>query len=1108
MSHITGTVQVLNQPLKIVPGTKTFKPAAAPGGTKLLILHFQNPAFLPGDKLKVKLGYATDTFTAADGPSFWTRPIDVYAFPTGVEITYEAAGPATGGIELDRYGRGERHVGEPGHPSFSNSDPFYQPPAYLEPSYDPWWYCVEPPNWENVASVTDPLDVRARVARSVGMIVSVEVNSSGETVLSTCSVTLVDADKVITAGHCHTPSEALASSVIFNYETLADGTRPPGYQPHFYKVKAVLGHANVGALDYSLLQLAEAPPGIPAIQMRHDLPTVGESVFGVHHPNGAVKKLSLPHVAGFSKVTASSPSAVEVPKDFHISGGSSGSGLFDGAGRIVGVLSSGDPCGKTQSPFSLVYCPTPIVLADLEPSPPSPTTRDVMVVFDRSGSMTMDDGTGRTKIEAARDAVSLFVQLVRANAGNRLGLVSFSTTASQPVDFAIAAVTPTNKKKLTGPAPFTTGIVGALSPGGTTAIGLGLDAARAQFPLAGPNPRAILLLTDGLQNEPPWVHEIEPALNGITVHAIGFGAESSLDGVLLTGLTTLHGGLYMRAGGGLALEKFFANAFGNIFEAGVIFDPETDLPADSNGAPIPFSVCGESALVAVTGWDDPSTDLFLEVRTPGGKVLKSGVPGVESAKGRTWAYLRISLPIGGERDGSWSVRVVRPTGGGEFPPPTPALRYFVNVIPSGGPHMLREPDDRRYYTGDVINPVVLVRHGDGGWPAPMDVRLTVTRPDTGVGNVLSESGLTAPGSLDGDTIPARNASLLAIEAARGTPVARYTDTDFELSDESEHNRGRFEGGGTFGRSLEDLLIVEGNYTFHARAAYGESCRGTRELVWTLHVEVGIDGDRTIVTSTPLDPGPGGRPCVRLTVTPRDRYGNRLGPGRADAFDLGPGAGATLSSPVVDLGAGSYQVDVCGDPDSVDPPTVVLTQPGRPPVVVGPPASRRLVYSVKFLCGTQGADCCGCEPVASGRYATEINIHNPTARPAGVVLRAIALVTGGAVVGREPDVAGPGKVTTLRLPAHSATMVDCCRLTRMVRNADPTGPPPLSLGILEIVSQVELEVTAVYTAGDGAGGTPSIDVQKVSARPATASIDVQKLFARPATSETSTEEKHA
>ncbi|MGH9665952.1 MAG: trypsin-like peptidase domain-containing protein, partial [Bryobacteraceae bacterium] len=339
MSHIIGTVQVLGAPLVIGPGATIFNPPAAPLGTKLLMLHFQNLNFQPGDQLQVNLGYDVDTFTAADGPAFWTRPVNVYAFPAGVQITYIPLGPPTGSVELDQYGRGERHLGEPSqpHPSFSNCDPFYQPPSYVEPQYDPFWYCADPPNWENAACATPSTDVRARVARSVGMIVTVETSdATGILELSSCSVTLVDSDKVLCAGHCHTPEEALSSSVTFDYQTDCAGNQPAGYNPQFFKVKAVLGHKNVDAsLDYSLMQLVNAPAGIPIIQMRPDLPGVGELVFGVHHPNAAVKKLSVPHGEGFAAVTGSTSSGITVPSNFHVSGGSSGSGLFDMAGRIV-----------------------------------------------------------------------------------------------------------------------------------------------------------------------------------------------------------------------------------------------------------------------------------------------------------------------------------------------------------------------------------------------------------------------------------------------------------------------------------------------------------------------------------------------------------------------------------------------------------------------------------------------------------------------------------------------------------------------------------------------------------------------------------------------------
>ena len=1073
MSHVTGTLQVLTPPLTIGPGTTAFNPPAAPGGTKLLMLHFTNLHFQPGDSLRVELGYATDVFTAADGPSFWTRPVNVHATGGSVQVTYVKAGTADGSVDLDKYARGERHDAVPGafHHGNSNSDPFYVDPAYIEPDYDPFWFCAAPPHWDNVAKVASPLDVRAKVARSVGMIVTQDIQAGVEG-LSTCTVTLIDLDVVITAGHCHTPEEALSSSVTFDYVTDADGKRPPGYDARFYKVKAVLAHHNDGIGDFSILRLAEPVVGVPVVQLRHDLPVVGESVFGIHHPNGAVKKVSPRVDEGFSSVKASGPMSITVPSGFHVSGGSSGSGLFDLAGRLVGVLSNGDPCCNFSC-SDLSWFPAATILAATVPAPPPPATRDVIVVFDRSGSMSEDDGHGRSKIEAARDAAALFYQLIRTG-GNRAGLVSFSDTAS--VDQARADVTPALKAALIGPPPYVGGKVGALTPGGATSIGGGLDAAKNGMSPAGANPRAILLMTDGLQNTGLAPGDVD--LSGLSVNAIGFGGESNLDGAMLSSLAAAHGGRYLRAGGGLTLEKFFSDAFGNIFENGVIHDPEVDLPADQDGAQTPFRICGEEAITIVAGWDTTGAALLLEVTGPGGTLITSATPGVASSDGRTWTFLRFNLPLGEERDGPWQVRVVRPRGGGEFPPPAPALRYFINVIATGGPVMSRMPDERTwYYTGDPINPRVLVRHADGGWPEDMHVSLTITRPDDGVGNVLSAAGLGAPGFVDGDVIPARHATLQAIEAATGQPVARYVDTTVTLSDEPGVN-GSFEPGGLFGRPLPDLLNVEGNYTFHARAEYTQGCTGMRELLWSIHVDIGIDPGRTTVTTTPLGNGPDGGACVTMTFTPRDRYGNLLGPGRQDGFTVVAQAGSHPSGPVTDLGDGRYRVDVCSDPDSLAPPAIGIAQPGRPPAVVTAPEFRLFVYSVKFVCGEQKDGCCGCMPVVPGHYATEINILNPHERTVPLAKGVIPLVLAGVAAGREPKTARVTGAVPLTLPPHGATMDDCCQLLDMALGAPPSGPVPLTIGILEIVSTVELAVTAVYTATGCAGGAPSLRVEEI------------------------------
>ncbi|MFE4594789.1 trypsin-like peptidase domain-containing protein [Streptomyces laurentii] len=943
MSHITGTVQTLSPPVTVgpasgapptSPGTWSydFPWVPAPSGTKLVILHFTGVSLPAANRLEVDLGYGTDVFTSADGPDFWTRPVNVYAFPAGrVPIRYVTNGSTTGGATLDRYARGERHAGQQDPTAFSNSDPFLGDAVYTEPKYDPFWFCNTPPNWENAACATPATDVRARVAKSVGMIVMV---SAG--ILSTCSVTLIEPNVVLTAGHCleDVAAEAASASVTFDYATDCAGNRPPGYSARFHKVVKVLGHQwdpNSG-VDYTLLQLKvpAAGLGLTPVPVRPDLPGAGEQVFGIHHPNGAVKKLSPPHTA-FATTLASSARALDVNLD--VSGGSSGSGLFDSAGRIVGILSNGGKC-------LLHYYPTASMLGQLANPPGPQTSRDVMVVLDRSGSMQDTAGTGRdrTKIEEARDAASLFVRLVRAGSGNRLGLVSFSTTATTPVDFALAPVSDTTKNTLTGPPPYTGGIIGALNPGGATTIGGALAAARDQLPPAA-NPRSVLLLTDGLQNTPPMVADVEGTLGGIDVDAVGFGTETSLDGALLTRLTQDHDGLYTRAGNGLALKKFFGLAFGNIFEAGALMDPEYDMPAAIRRSdPIPFQVCGEEALTVIIGWDNPDGDLLIALRTPAGDYVSTA-----STSGATWSFVRVPLPYAQQRDGQWTVQVYRP-GGGEFPPPGVDLRYFVQVVASGGPRLDPVTAPRRYYTGDMVNPMVFLHYGQGGSPPAARADLTVTRPAAGAGNILSQAGLGAPVTVGGDTLPPRQSTLRTLEKAAGHPLFTYTTDTFPLFDDPAHTDGTFEPAGLFGNPLPELLTVEGDYTFHARAVYGEGCASSRETQWTVHVDVSVDPARTTTTVT------GGPTGGTLTLIPRDRYGNQLGPGRLDGLPLTAAPGTTLTGPVTDNGDGSYTVPVTWTAGTPGAPAVIVSQPGRPPVLVNgtplPPG------------GTPCEPCCG------------------------------------------------------------------------------------------------------------------------------------------------------
>ena len=217
MSHITGSI------INVVPATgvgpdhgnmgvnfPTLPPPPpnppsqpGPGGTKYIILHFTNVSLPASNRLEVQLGYGTDVFTSANGTDFWTRPVNLSVLPGGlIPISYITSGAGNGGALISGYARGERHddEGYSGHDGYSNCDPFLKDGAYTEPLYDQFWFCTTPPNvppnWENVACVPAG-DIRKTVARSVGMF----IGGHGDHI-STCSVTLIGPDLIITAGHC------------------------------------------------------------------------------------------------------------------------------------------------------------------------------------------------------------------------------------------------------------------------------------------------------------------------------------------------------------------------------------------------------------------------------------------------------------------------------------------------------------------------------------------------------------------------------------------------------------------------------------------------------------------------------------------------------------------------------------------------------------------------------------------------------------------------------------------------------------------------------------------------------------------------------------------
>ena len=168
--------------------------------------------------------------------------------------------------------------------------------------------------------------------------------------------------------------------------------------------------------------------------------------------------------------------------------------------------------------------------------------------------------------------------------------------------------------------------------------------------------------------------------------------------------------------------------------------------------------------------------------------------------------------------------------------------------------------------------------------------------------------------------------------------------------------------------------------------------------------------------------------------------------------------------------------------SADSPTHPLLEKLRE---ISAAAEGAFAYSVKIVCGKQtGANCCCVAGTRPGLYATEVNIQNLNFAPTRVLKFVQPLINLGAVVAREPDLTDPTtlpkrQVEEIILPQLAATMDDCCRIADTL--TPQSGETPLTIAILSIVSQLELSVSAVYTANPLSGDGISIDVEYIPSR---------------------------
>ena len=303
----------------------------------------------------------------------------------------------------------------------------------------------------------------------------------------------------------------------------------------------------------------------------------------------------------------------------------------------------------------------------------NPISVDVELVIDRSGSMGDPSGS-RVKIETARDAARLFVQLSRADVDDRLGLVRFNNTPE--IVSSIQAITSGNQGSIANMIDASN-----FSPTGATCIAGGVIVAENDIinhPRGVVPPqlnKVILVLTDGHDNTAylnpvdgirysllggfqmdasiPFIPQMTqplPVPTDMKIYALGIGDD--IDVGRLGQLATSTGGafLHTREFSGtdyFNLEKHFTQVYMEAVNYAQIEDPVFQIiPGETHQFDFEVLQGDKSAMVVI--YDREGIRLPFWILTPLGEMIDliTVPPGFQIRPGisPTARFIEVNMP--------------------------------------------------------------------------------------------------------------------------------------------------------------------------------------------------------------------------------------------------------------------------------------------------------------------------------------------------------------------------------------------------------------------------------------------------------------------------------
>lgn len=292
----------------------------------------------------------------------------------------------------------------------------------------------------------------------------------------------------------------------------------------------------------------------------------------------------------------------------------------------------------------------------------------VALVLDRSGSMSTDAGNGHQRVELLRTAVATFVDLMQQ--GDGLALVRFDNLVDTLMPVTDVGASPGGAGRLQAQDIVTShDPAKTLDPRGSTSIGGGINAGKAALDAVAVtfSKRAMVVLTDGLQNTPPTIAQAAAALNNHTF-AIGFGQAAAISTAALNEITQNHGGYLIVTGPitpeeNFALTEYFLKIQAGINNSTAVLDPRGELVFGATHR-IPFQLTDADLGIDVVLLSPAPYYIDFRLETPDGEIIDPTVTTVQPAVSFVGtprvSYYRASLPMlatdpTGSHAGTWHI---------------------------------------------------------------------------------------------------------------------------------------------------------------------------------------------------------------------------------------------------------------------------------------------------------------------------------------------------------------------------------------------------------------------------------------------------------------------